>query len=89
MTFFKVAKEVQYYLAYFYYKLFHLDIPKIAQSGHTDCCKGEQGGAMSHSLPGAVYLVEGDEDCVGLSHGPKLLAVVFMINPIKLFAAHA
>ena len=44
---------------------------------------------MSHSLPGAVYLVEGDEDCVGLSHGPKLLAVVFMINPIKLFAAHA
>ena len=35
VTFFEVAKEVTKYLGYFCYKLCHLDIPKIAQSGHT------------------------------------------------------
>ena len=36
MTFFEVAKEVTKYLGFFCYKLCHLDIPKIAQTGHTD-----------------------------------------------------
>ena len=37
VTFFEVAKEVTKYLGYFCYKLCHLDIPKITQSGHTGC----------------------------------------------------
>ena len=83
MTFLKVAKEVTKYMGYSCYKICHLDIRKIAQSGHTVRSAGAENFILvfifmfekvDHATPSerANELSCSDNYCAGVNHIKRL-----------------